>query len=324
MFNMAMGLLQAGGPSPFPVSSGQAIAQGSQHAMQQRRALEQSQYQKAIASSQLMNAMSRGGGGQGSGNQGIDFGTYNPRDYTTESWAKFVRTRDPSVLERYERIAWLDAGGGRKVPYDPVTGEKLGEPISADEYANQKARVAATERAATDAASASVKASVEAPKKIREAEQKIDELDSIMLPALDEAIELVGNRSAGYGAAIFESWPESDARLLRAKIENIQSRLSVDTMMMMKAASATGSTGFGALSEKELKVIQDRIATLDRLSSPPELKKQLQTIKQQMLKWRELYLEDIALIKAGLRQPAAAKASGPKTAEDYLKAAGAQ
>ncbi len=33
--------------------------------------------------------------------QGPNIGTYNPRDYTPDSWALFVETKDPGVLERY-------------------------------------------------------------------------------------------------------------------------------------------------------------------------------------------------------------------------------
>jgi hypothetical protein len=48
-------------------------------------------------------------------------GTYNPRDYTTESWATFLQTKDPSVLKRYAPTKDVDIGG---VPhtFDPATG----------------------------------------------------------------------------------------------------------------------------------------------------------------------------------------------------------
>ena len=50
--------------------------------------------------------------------QGIDLskgapsiGTYNPRDYTVESFAEFRRTGDPSKLERYEKDQFKEIGG---------------------------------------------------------------------------------------------------------------------------------------------------------------------------------------------------------------------
>lgn len=36
------------------------------------------------------------------GEGGPRIGTYNPRDYTPESWTQFTQTKDPSVLNRYE------------------------------------------------------------------------------------------------------------------------------------------------------------------------------------------------------------------------------
>jgi len=38
-------------------------------------------------------------------------GTYNPRDYTTESWAEFLRTEDPSALVRYYPMRQQEIGG---------------------------------------------------------------------------------------------------------------------------------------------------------------------------------------------------------------------
>lgn len=58
---------------------------------------------------------------------GGKIGTYNPRDYTTESFTKFAATGDPSVLERYTEKT-IDIGG---VPHRLVPGtENQYEPIT--------------------------------------------------------------------------------------------------------------------------------------------------------------------------------------------------
>ncbi|MBK8187647.1 MAG: hypothetical protein IPK77_10660 [Cellvibrio sp.] len=56
-----------------------------------------------------------------------DIGTYNPRDYTPESWAEFVQTQDAGKLKRYESNRVVRIGG---VDYlvDTATGERT--PIS--------------------------------------------------------------------------------------------------------------------------------------------------------------------------------------------------
>lgn len=52
-------------------------------------------------------------------------GQYNPRDYTSESFAAFMQSRDPADLERYERVRIVDIGG---VPtaVDTTTGQEIG------------------------------------------------------------------------------------------------------------------------------------------------------------------------------------------------------
>jgi len=48
---------------------------------------------------------------QGLSQKGPSIGTYNPRDYTTESFSEFQRTGDPGVLERYEKDQFKEIGG---------------------------------------------------------------------------------------------------------------------------------------------------------------------------------------------------------------------
>jgi hypothetical protein len=50
-----------------------------------------------------------------------DIGTYNPRDYTPGSWAKFITSRDPAELRRFAPQRNVDIGGVPHV-FDPVEG----------------------------------------------------------------------------------------------------------------------------------------------------------------------------------------------------------
>jgi len=53
----------------------------------------------------LSSAMAKGQDGDNK------FGTYNPRDYTTESWSEFVKTGNESALKRYEKPRGMTASG---------------------------------------------------------------------------------------------------------------------------------------------------------------------------------------------------------------------
>lgn len=55
----------------------------------------------------------------------------------------------------------------------------------------------------------------------------------------------------------------------------ITSRLAVDKMGELKALSSTGSTGFGALSTKELEVLQKQLGSLEQAQSPDAIKRQI-------------------------------------------------
>ncbi len=91
---------------------------------------------------------------------GGGYGVYNPRDYTTDSWAEFVKTDDPGVLERYANAQSVDIGGVPHV-FDParqgyfpasVTGAQGASggqptPITAESVAETKGTIARGQRA---------------------------------------------------------------------------------------------------------------------------------------------------------------------------------
>lgn len=70
------------------------------------------------------------------GVSGPDIGTYNPRDYTVESFAKFIKSGDPADLERYEApksIKLIRRADGSVVAVDAITSEPISEPITPEE-----------------------------------------------------------------------------------------------------------------------------------------------------------------------------------------------
>ena len=71
--------------------------------------------------------------------QGSNIGTYNPRDYTTDSWAEFTKTGDPSGLKRYESSQIVDIGGVKTL-VDKTTGERTAV-TSLDEVAGNTSTI---------------------------------------------------------------------------------------------------------------------------------------------------------------------------------------
>lgn len=68
-----------------------------------------------------------------------------------------------------------------------------------------------------------------------------------------------------------------------AQLKNISGQVALATMSRLKALSAQGATGFGALSEKELKLLENSIATLQAEKvSNAQLASSLKTIRDKM------------------------------------------
>lgn len=114
------------------------------------------------------------------------FGRYNPRDYTPESWAKFQQTNDPAMLQRYAERELRDNPGGGVDAYDPITGQKVGSPRTAEEGTQQSAARKAAEAQAGALGEAQGKALGAYMSRATNA-QGVQEILSIAEPIIEEA-----------------------------------------------------------------------------------------------------------------------------------------
>lgn len=130
------------------------------------------------------------------GQDGPNIGQYNPRDYTTESFAEFVRSGDPSVLERYAPQRSVDIGGVPHV-FDPaiggyrpagVAGAGGAQPVTAETVGESEAEIAARrtraqEQARQDVESQSPQERRQSAEARRLAEQNISNFQGIVAQA---------------------------------------------------------------------------------------------------------------------------------------------
>lgn len=174
---------------------------------------------------ELLRVVRQVGGAQRE--QGFNLGTFNPRDYTVESFAEFQRTQDPGVLKRYEGQKVIMVGG---VPheYNPARGGEL-IPLSDAQRVGQDAGT-------IDAGKQIAKDSVDAGR------AALDQIPTIenTIGMYDRAIELLRSGQAGSGA-MERMWPSMKAGSV--ELDNIRNRLGLSVIQ-----SAT----FGALSEREM------------------------------------------------------------------------
>lgn len=113
--------------------------------------------------------------------------------------------------------------------------------------------------------------------------------DDELLSAIAQARqEIAGGYSAGFTGNILNKLGGSNARNLAGSLTTIGSRQVLDRLMQMKAASPTGASGLGALSEKEGAYLRDSIASLDQAQSPDKLLQSLAKIESHYRKYQAL------------------------------------
>lgn len=120
-----------------------------------------------------------------------------------------------------------------------------------------------------------------------------------------------------WGALHVNALPGTAARDARARLETLKNKLVVDTMTALKEASATGSTGFGQLTEREGARLESMIANLDSAQSEEALRKQLKTIVDYAKQTKAMARQKYDSIYGG--QQAAPSAAKPAPAKGGIK-----
>lgn len=94
---------------------------------------------------------------------------------------------------------------------------------------------------------------------------------------IDEALGMVSGWSVG-PMSLLSALPATDAKSLQNRLTTIRGRVAISAMIDMKSQGGA----MGALSEKELELLQGWMGVLDQASTPTELKAALMEMKQGM------------------------------------------
>jgi hypothetical protein len=191
------------------------------------------------------------------------------------------------------------ATGEMETVYSPIGGHGKTKPKGKVELIDDYG-LTSGEKISWEAEKARVKAETDKevgfyldyPTAMAAAEDAIYDIEYTMRDAA-ELYDLTDHTTAGFGSWI-AGLPLTGATDWRELKSTVQSRLALTKMMLLKAASSTGSTGFGALSEKELKILTDNLASLEQKKSPEAIKASLVKI-----------LNDLERSRTRLKQAAA-------------------
>lgn len=145
------------------------------------------------------------------------------------------------------------------------------------EYAAEKAAQEAQAKKAVDAIDAM-------PKTIRVYQDHIADADKLMLLAdeLDKYTQANPTATGAFSDQLAKLPIPNGAKEWANIRDRIKSQLTLETLSNIKQQSPTGATGFGALSESELKVIQDAIANLDQSTSAEQIRKNIQLVREKI------------------------------------------
>lgn len=181
-------------------------------------------------------------------------GQYNPGDYTPESWSKFVSSRDPSVLKRYESERVIDIGGVKHV-YNQTTGSAT--PLSSVENeASGQAKIAA------EIAAAKADAQAKVAKSAKDAAQsgKLDDANRLYKNLGDADLDLIYGKGEKWYPEFFRSQKGIDLIAQRDQLVG-----------MLNLAARGQLQGQGAVSDTEAKAILQSATTLADPNISPTL-----------------------------------------------------
>ena len=121
-----------------------------------------------------------------------------------------------------------------------------------------------------------------------EAKKKNDLYAQNVRDSATDAIDTITEVEKGIGhfglTGSLPSIPGTPRAKWEANLGKLLSSKVIDVMTKMKEASKTGATGFGQLSEKELKVLQEASTALNRNLSPKDAQEILTNMKTKLQK----------------------------------------
>jgi len=161
------------------------------------------------------------------GGEGPGMGKYNPGDFTPNSWAEFMQSRDPRVLKRYEPYQVVDIAG---VPTLVARG---------DQAATQTTKPLSNLEAETGAAA----------EKASETEKAKLEQQALWKPRIEEAVTLAKAKSQERGEA-FTDLQRAEAAMpgLQQSVAELKELAGIATSTIGGRAwdAVVKETGFGA------------------------------------------------------------------------------
>ena len=198
----------------------------------------------------------------------------NVKEFTFFQTLPDEKKQEYLQVKRADRV--VDIGGSvvNVTPGLPGSAETVAEKTlaPADQPEN-----AAAKTTAVDTAKMNVEKQEKFPK-AQAALAALEQQNTVVLSAIDEALANTSSLSAGFGS-VLSGVPTTQAKALKASLDTIKANIGFDKLQDMKNNSPTGGA-LGPVSNTENTLLQSTIRGLDQGLDPAALKANLEFIKQ--------------------------------------------
>lgn len=120
-----------------------------------------------------------------------------------------------------------------------------------------------------------------------ESNQYIKEDLSNAIASVDTLISRIGPSTVGLGASVQFNAPNSPARDFGSVLEQLRSQIMLGTLAKMKALSKNGSSGLGAVSNREGKILEQVLGSMDQFVGQTQFKENMTKIRDSLNRWNE-------------------------------------
>lgn len=121
------------------------------------------------------------------------------------------------------------------------------------------------------------------------------------LSSIDDLMGQVSGWNTGMGSLI-AAIPGTPAANFKADVNTLAANIAFGELTAMREASKTGGA-LGAVSERELALLESALGSLDRAQSPAQFKESLNTIKESIQRWQAATQQYGGGASGGANQP---------------------
>lgn len=133
------------------------------------------------------------------------------------------------------------------------------------------------------------RASDESVRATHEAARQSVEKANITTKTINKILPQLNSMTTGVAAALTEAVPGTPAYNVGKLKDTVVANIGLKELKAMKEASKTGASGMGALSEKELAVLETSLGNLKLAQKTDQVAKAMKDVRNSFYRWRSTY-----------------------------------